>query len=214
MRKNQKTKAFTLLELLVVIAVIAIFIGLAFPSPHRNRKAAKRIYCINNLKQVGLAYRIWRDDNPGTHEMRLFTNASGALLFAGATNCFRYFQVMSNELMTPKIVICPADLKRTPATNFTTDFNGAHVSYFVGLDVDVTRPNGFLSGDWNITNGQKPINGILEVQTNQNVGWTKDLHNGVGNVAMADGSVQALSLVGLNRWLTNTGLATNRLLLP
>ncbi len=65
------------------------------------------------------------------------------------------FDVMSNELSTPKVVICPAD-DRTAKTNFGADFTNVvtggnySVSYFAGRDADETMPKMFLTGDRNI----------------------------------------------------------------
>jgi len=72
---------------------------------------------------------------------------------------------MSNELSTPKIVVCPSDPKRTPGTNFSTDFDNSKVGYFVGLDATETNANMFLAGDRHISNGAKPLNHLLDLKT-------------------------------------------------
>jgi prepilin-type N-terminal cleavage/methylation domain-containing protein len=58
-----KYRAFTLIELLVVIAVIAILMAILMPALNRAREQGKRAYCLNNLRQLTLAWILYADDN-------------------------------------------------------------------------------------------------------------------------------------------------------
>ncbi|MFC1762963.1 type II secretion system protein [Planctomycetota bacterium] len=60
-----KSKAFTLIELLVVIAVIAVLMAILMPALNRAREQGKRAVCLNNLKQLTLAWIMYADDNYG-----------------------------------------------------------------------------------------------------------------------------------------------------
>ena len=206
--------AFNLVALLVIVAVLAILAAMLLPALAGAKKKASSINCVNNLKQVGLAFRIWEGDNNDKYPMDTPVDKGGTKEYSTGADTFRHFQVMSNELSTPKILICPMDT-RTVATSFA-HLKNENVSYFVGLDAKDSEPQRFLDGDRNITGGSEPENGILKLVPGGPVGWTAAIHNNSGNLGLADGSVQSVSVAGLHTALQNSGDATNtwRIALP
>jgi type II secretory pathway pseudopilin PulG len=211
---NSKTRGFTLVMLLVVIAVIAILAAMLLPALAGAHDRARRIQCVNNLKQCGLAFRIWEGDNGDKYPMDVPLAKGGTKECDNGADTFRHFQVMSNELSTPKILACPADT-RTAADNFTR-LKNQNVSYFVGLEANDMNPQMFLDGDRNITGGSEPQNGILKLVPGQRASWTEKIHVNQGNVGLSDGSVQQYSNAMLSNALKNSGDPTNtwRISLP
>jgi len=225
----KQKKAFTLIELLVVIAIIAILAALLLPALAAAKRKAQRINCVSNLKQVGIAFRLWEGDNGDRYPMAVSTQYNGAkeniycasgpaVAGYGLTNVF---VVMSNELSTPKILFCPSDSTRNYTTNFIALVNNIqNMSYFICGDAAESYPSMIMDGDRNIGIAAVPnaiattTNTIaLAATTFQWTGgaawwaWTGvDMHLRVGNIGMADGSAQQTTVSTLQVAL---GAATN-----
>ena len=198
----------------MIILVIGFFAAMLLPALQKMKTHDQRNACVNNLKQVGLADRIWEGDHSDKFPMHIPGTNGGTMNFMSGTNAFRHFQVLSNELVVPRVLLCPAesDWSRFGATNFA-EFNNYNLSYFVGLDATDTNADDILSGDHNL-NGALVKNGILELSAKSSASWTGKMHKRIGNIVLGDGSVQQTSTRGLQTAVANTGLATNRLQMP
>lgn len=216
MKATTKTgiRAVTLVEVLVVIATLAVLALILLPLLAKPSTGCKRIDCGDNLKQIGLSFKLWAGDNGDRYPMQLSVTNGGTMEWVARGAAWPHFQVLSNELCTPRLLICPPDKTRTIATNFIS-FGNANVSYFVGVDAEETKPAMLLAGDDNLDIGGKPVSsGLLNLWTNSAISWTKKRHGGFGNVCFVDGSVRQLSNEELREVLANGGVATNRLAIP
>jgi len=184
------------------------------PATTGGKARSTRILCVNNLKQIGRAENVWAGDHGDKYSFQVAETNGGTMSFITGPNAWRHFQILSNEVFTPGVLICPADdLHTVAATNFNS-FNNSNLSYFIGLDAINADPQSVLSGDCNITNGTPIKNELLELTTNRPAGWTADTHKQVGNIALSDGSVQQVSITGLRMGLLNAGVSTNHFQMP
>lgn len=175
-----------------------------------------RIGCINNLKQIGICYRVWEGDNRDTYPRGISVTNGGSMEMVATGNVVQTFRAMSNELSTTKILICPTDRSRTAAALSFSELANSNVSYFIGVDVtNDTNPNQILSGDDNFEVGGVPVNpGLRAFGTHDPVAWTAARHVHAGNIGLADGSAQQVNDSRLTELLGTTGFATNRFAIP
>ena len=127
----------------------------------------------------------------------------------------RVFQAMSNELGTPKILVCPVDRARQWATNLNSILTAKNVSYFVNPDVAAASPQEVMTGDDNLlVRGARVRSGLLTISASDPIAWASDRHKQTGNLGLADGSAQSTVDSGLKFYLTPTNTPSIRLAIP
>ena len=91
---HQRTAALTLTEILIVIAALALLAAILLPALAAAKRKSSKIGCVSCLKQMGISYRMWADDNGGKYPMQISVTNEGAMELVAAGNvaaCFQCF---------------------------------------------------------------------------------------------------------------------------
>src|SRR3954468_10663256 len=198
-KTSRARKAFTRTELMVVLVLMSFFTAL-FVRGQANPEGRPqlRMACLNNLKQIGLAFRLWSGDHADRFAMQVAIGNGGSREAVERQEPWLHFAALSNSSVSPGILVCPAD-DRKAATNFSLTVT--NLSYFVGLDADETFPQMLLSGDRNLTNGFTH-GSVIELVDAPPAGWDETIHHLSGNIGLADGSARYMTNLGLQRQVT------------
>jgi hypothetical protein len=215
--------AFSRAELFFCLAALALLFAAILPGAALSGHRSDHITCIDNLRRIGRGFHVWafehQDGNPWTVPVTSDGTAlSGHLSKPG--NAWFEFAAVSNELVTPRLLVCPADSKKlvNQASNWSTSSSGGYAnskyrnnatSYTIGLHSGIEAPRALLSSDRNLqvdSLGQSCSFGLLGVATispvsaQTGVAWTNDLHGVFGNLLLNDGSVLQKSTDGLREY--------------
>ena len=200
---RRKTRAFTLVEMLVVIAIIGVLAAILLPALTRGKQRAQRIQCIGNLKEIGTAFQLFAHDHRSNFPMQVPVAEGGSEEYVTAGTSingifyfsYRHLQTLANELVVPRALMCPADLTREPALSFSL-LQNSNVSYFVNASANYYDSLSPMAGDRNITNNAGATASL--VRGPYGLRWTSELHSFKGNVLFTDTHVEQLNNVQMN----------------
>lgn len=205
-------KAFTGWDVLILFSTVILLMGLVFLAngPSRGLRT-NRIGCISNQKQLALAFRMWANDHQEQFPMSVSPTKESAL----AGDPLPSFLITSNEMNSPKLLLCPEDKKRGPRAQAFDGLAAKNISYLIGIDATETNPASILVADRNIVLADlKQPKGLFSVTNWKSAQWSAEIHKQQGNLALADGNASHATQDGLRRALRASGLATNRFAVP
>ena len=231
-----------MIELMVIVAVVAILAAVLLSKQMRDRDRARRINCISNHKHVSMGLRLFAND-ADAYPFQSLSRPTNSMMFGSAfkTNdpgeLWKLIQVAENDISSARVLICPSDqLRRRADTFLTTGVPGefAHtnsrlnaLSFFLSVDADESDPSLILMGDRYLTTDPESSS---EAETKflfgqqdffqgagmeKKVRWISTLHQGGGNAGFMDGSGRQLTTAKLREAIAKQPVGrTNRIWLP
>jgi prepilin-type N-terminal cleavage/methylation domain-containing protein len=184
-------RAFSLIELLTVISIIAVLASLLLVAMSSARAKSRQTACVNNLHQIGLGFTGFALDHEGKYPMDVPERLGGSMEYNQSlvisntpfSRDFHHFRALSNEVPNVKIMLCPADRRRQPARDFRS-FTNENLSYWANTKALPHATLATLAGDWDVHNAGPTTNDLTQIT------FGREVHRRQGSVLFADGRVE------------------------
>jgi hypothetical protein len=214
---GNRERAFTRIELCACAFALAVLTAVTLPALATSRSRSDVAQCLNNLRLVGRALQMWGASYREQPPWQTLTSQGGTLPEPNSVkpgNAWFEFTAISNELATPRILACPADVGVKEAMEFSinpiggymhTSYRALATSYNLNLHALSESPRVLLFSDRNIKFDGPFFNCSTRVANGEtiifspssNVAWTNNIHGLTGNIVRMDGSVSETSSTDL-----------------
>jgi len=133
----------------VLIVSLLIGLGVLLPAWRTAHERGQSMWCINYMMQMEKALRLWAMDHGDRYPFNVSTNEGGTRELCARDadgfdrNSFLHFLVLSNELNTPFVLVCPIDTSKRVAADWS-NLGPANVTYLINSSVDSTSSQAVL----------------------------------------------------------------------
>jgi hypothetical protein len=129
------------LSILTTLLLVGVLAGLGLPALAKAKEKAQSISCVNNLKQIGVAFSIWANE----HDDQFPFETAPAQGGVGGEDPVLIFKALRPNLVDPKILVCPGDSAKKPALTFQ-ELESSNISYELetGPKVRINHPEEIL----------------------------------------------------------------------
>jgi hypothetical protein len=212
--------AFTRADLIILLATLTLLMAVAWPGLATPRARNDRLVCFNNLRQIGAALLTWGGDHGDRLPWEVEPADGGTRRATFGANAWYQFAAISNELRSPKVLLCPSDTG-PQAQDFSNNpdggllyptFGNNSISYFLGHPY-ADYPRDWLATDRNLRTDVRnsgcsffPVVAGIYARPilSPSVGWTNNMHVNSGNLLTRDGRVEQLTSEELRRGYAGT----------
>ena len=172
--RARSLSGITAIEVTFVVIVTALVIFLVLPSIARLTAKTSRSSCIINVKNIGLAYRIFATDNADFFPFQISTNRGGTSELSNSV--VAQFSILSNEIPTPILVCQTRKIRQVPAKDWTS-LKSSNVSYYLCLNANQAQTNSILAGDAGFSvDGAIATNGLIALTSRMNILYPNGPH--------------------------------------
>jgi hypothetical protein len=212
--RHSNRSAFTRAELIATLGAIFICAVILLPSLASNGYRSEQVGCMNNLRQIGIAFQAWGNEHDDQRPWFVMTNIAqnqgGTREHPLMNNAWIHFTALSN-FMSPTLLSDPGEMGRnkrvaqtwsfSPGDGFFNgNFRDNALSYMLGVHATVAESMGILTADRNVSfDGVSGcaygFSQVLNLINSPSAfrGWTNGNHGTLGNVLLNDGRVEFTS---------------------